>query len=107
MLRKVGSVRKIFWRRHAGARVLAVPARGRGHALELTLYVLQQVEEPGALAYRALNLTLLEIIYYTLSAHSPTALYAAPTALPAIEAALDPLVLRLLQPCVEATGQYR
>ena len=56
-------------------------AMEREHALELALYVLQQVEEPGALAYRALNLTLLEIVYYVLSAHSPTALYAAGAAL--------------------------
>jgi len=56
-------------------------AMEREHALELALYVLQQVEEPGALAYRALNLTLLEIVYYVLSAHTPTALYAAGAAL--------------------------
>ena len=48
----------------------------REHALELVLYVLQQIEEPGALAFRSLNLTLLEITYYVLSAYSPTALYA-------------------------------
>ena len=40
----------------------------REHGLETLLYVLQQVEESPT--FRSFNLTLLEITYYVLSAHS-------------------------------------
>ena len=55
-------------------------AMEREHVLETLLYVLQQVEESPTL--RSFNLTLLEITYYTLSAHKPDELYAIQKAQP-------------------------
>ena len=48
----------------------------REHTLETVLYILQQVEENPT--FRNFNLTLLEIVYYALSAQSAEALYTPP-----------------------------
>lgn len=56
------------------SRIASVVEMEREHALDLMLFIMQQVEESST--FRSWNLTLLEMTYYVLSSHSPELLYA-------------------------------